>query len=177
MVYCAIFTDFWKLFISPRMTWWYLKRKRKRSDSVVWQKPLHPQTTPKRNVTTQKLHQNFDYTTIADRLTYRIFSWGNDCHPTGVVHFTRGPRDFYRSPDNQQQTVQSEKKTTRMTRFKYMHVSTVSLAIHQYVAANIWSEGGSRQWKRPSSTFVLPRPGSNHWNIWPKPLPEWQHSK
>ena len=31
---------------------------------------------------------------------------------------TRGPRAFYRSPDNQQQTVQSDKKTTRMTGFK-----------------------------------------------------------
>ena len=35
------------------------------------------------NVTTQKRHQNFDYTTIADRL--RTVSWGNDSHPTGVV--------------------------------------------------------------------------------------------
>ena len=28
------------------------KRKRKRSDSVLWQKPLHPQNNPKSNVTT-----------------------------------------------------------------------------------------------------------------------------
>ena len=33
------------------------KWKRKRSDSVVWQKPLHPQTNPKCNVKTQKGHQ------------------------------------------------------------------------------------------------------------------------
>ena len=38
---------------------------------------------PKSNVTTQKRHKNFDYTTIADRL--RTVSWGNDSHPTGVV--------------------------------------------------------------------------------------------
>ena len=31
---------------------------------------------------------------------------------------TRGPRAFYRSPDNQKQTVQSEKKTTRMAGFQ-----------------------------------------------------------
>ena len=37
----------------------------------------------KGNVTTQKRHQNFDYTTIADRL--RTVSWDNDSHPTGVV--------------------------------------------------------------------------------------------
>ena len=59
------------------------KEKRKRSDSVVWQKPLHLQTNPKRNVTTQKRRQKFDYTTIADR--HRTVSWGNDSHPTGVV--------------------------------------------------------------------------------------------
>ena len=35
-----------------------------------------------------------------------------------VCQKTRGPRTFYRSPDNQQQTVQSEKKTTRMKGFK-----------------------------------------------------------
>ena len=34
------------------------------------------------------------------------------------VKQTRGPRAFYRSPDNQKQTVQSEKKATRMTEFK-----------------------------------------------------------
>ena len=45
--------------------------------------PIHPQTNPKRNVRTQKRHQNFDNTTIADWL--RTISWGNDSHPTGVV--------------------------------------------------------------------------------------------
>ena len=30
------------------------KRKRKRSDSVLWQKPLHPQKNPKSNMTTKK---------------------------------------------------------------------------------------------------------------------------
>ena len=30
-----------------------------------------------------KHHQNFDYTTIADRL--RTVGWSNDSHPTGVV--------------------------------------------------------------------------------------------
>ena len=42
-----------------------------------------PTPTENANVTTQKRHQNFDYTTIADRL--RTVSWGNDSHPTGVV--------------------------------------------------------------------------------------------
>ena len=62
------------------------KRKKKRSDSVLWQKPL--QKNQKRNVTTQKRHQNFDYTTIADRL--RTVSWGNDIHPTGVIKTVTG---------------------------------------------------------------------------------------
>ena len=43
---------------------------------------LHPQKNPKSNVTTQKLNQNIDYTTIADRL--RTVNLGNDNHPTGM---------------------------------------------------------------------------------------------
>ena len=45
--------------------------------------PLHPQTIPKGNLTTQKRHQKFDYTLIADRL--RTVSWSNNSHPTGVA--------------------------------------------------------------------------------------------
>ena len=37
----------------------------------------------KKELTTQKRHQNFDYTTIMDRL--RIVSWSNNSHPTVVV--------------------------------------------------------------------------------------------
>ena len=39
------------------------QRKRKRSVSVLWQKPLQPQKTLKSKVTAQKRHQNFDLTT------------------------------------------------------------------------------------------------------------------
>ena len=43
------------------------KWKRKRSDSVLWQKPLQQQKNPKSNVTTHKnASKNFDYTTIAE---------------------------------------------------------------------------------------------------------------
>ena len=35
----------------------WIKRKRKRSDSVLWQKPLHRQKNPKSNMTTQNRHQ------------------------------------------------------------------------------------------------------------------------
>ena len=59
------------------------KRKRRRSDSVLWQKPLHPPKNPNSNVSAQKSNQNFDYTTIADWL--RTVSWSNNSHPTGVV--------------------------------------------------------------------------------------------
>ena len=38
---------------------------------------------PKRNGTTQKCHQNFDYTAIVDRL--RTVSCSNNSHPTGVA--------------------------------------------------------------------------------------------
>ena len=44
---------------------------------------IHDNKKPKSNVTTQKRHQNFDYTTIADRP--RTDRWGNDSHPTGVI--------------------------------------------------------------------------------------------
>ena len=44
------------------------KRKGKRCDSVVRQKPLHPQTNSKRNMTTQKRNK-----------TLRLH---NDCGPT-----------------------------------------------------------------------------------------------
>ena len=36
---------------------WNYMWKRKRSDSVLWQKPLQPQKNPKSNVTTYKHHQ------------------------------------------------------------------------------------------------------------------------
>ena len=65
-----------------------IKRKRKRSDSVLWQKPLHRQKTPKSNLTTQNATKNVDYRTIADRL--RTVNWGNDSHPTGVVKPVNG---------------------------------------------------------------------------------------
>ena len=31
--------------------------------------------------------------------------------------------------------------------------------------------------EKPFRYLFLPRPGSTSWNIWPKPLQEWQHSK
>ena len=42
-------------------------------------------------MTTQKRHQNFDYT-IVDRL--RTVSWGNDSHQTGVVKQVYGIPTF-----------------------------------------------------------------------------------
>ena len=69
------------------------KRKRKRSDSVLWQKPLHPQKNKKKsNDTTPNATKNFDYTTIADRL--RTVSWDNDSNPIGVVKPTNGIPTF-----------------------------------------------------------------------------------
>ena len=59
-----------------------------KSDSVLWQKPQHRQNNPKSTVTTQNRHQNFDYTSIADRL--KTVSWGNDSHQTGVVKLVYG---------------------------------------------------------------------------------------
>ena len=58
------------------------ERKRKRSDSVLWQKPLHPQNNPKINVTTQKRHQKL---WLHYYCGLRTVSWSNSSHPTGVV--------------------------------------------------------------------------------------------
>ena len=52
-----------------------------------------PPENPKNNVTTQKRHQNFDYTTIVDR--HRTVSWDNDSHPTGVVKSVYGIQSFH----------------------------------------------------------------------------------
>ena len=45
------------------------KRKRRRSDSVLWQKTLYQQTIRKPMDNTTTATKNFDYTTIADRLS------------------------------------------------------------------------------------------------------------
>ena len=42
--------------------------------------PNTPKENSKNKVISQKLHQNFDYTTIADPFR----SWINETHPTGV---------------------------------------------------------------------------------------------
>ena len=47
---------------------------------------------PKSNVTTQKLHQNFDYTTAVDRL--RTVSCSNNSHQNGVVKPVNGYPTF-----------------------------------------------------------------------------------
>ena len=59
-----------------------VKRKRKRSDSVLWHKPLHPQKNSKSNVTTQKRHR------------LRRVSWSYDRQPTGVVKSVYGIKTF-----------------------------------------------------------------------------------
>ena len=51
-----------------------------------------PTKNPESNVTIQKRRQNFDYTTIAERL--RMVSWSNDSHPTGVAKPVYGIQTF-----------------------------------------------------------------------------------
>ena len=60
-----------------------MKRKRKRSDSVLWQSPYTHRKIQKATWQHKNATKNFYYTTIADRL--RTVSWGNDSHPTPVV--------------------------------------------------------------------------------------------
>ena len=56
---------------------------RKRSDSVLWQKPLYQHKCHRGKLTTQNARR-FDYTAIADRL--RTVSWSNYSYRTGVVN-------------------------------------------------------------------------------------------
>ena len=64
--------------------------KRKRYDSVLWQKPPHQQQCQKGRVPTQATpQQKFDYTAVGDRL--RTSSWSNYGNPTGVVNRFMGP--------------------------------------------------------------------------------------
>ena len=58
-------------------------RKRRRSDSVLWQNPYTHRIIQKATWQHKNATKNFDYTTIADRL--RTVSWSNSSHPTGVV--------------------------------------------------------------------------------------------
>ena len=71
------------LFVCPPSM--YCKRKRKRSDSVLWQKSLHQQNCQWDKVTAQTMPQKkFDYTAIADRL--RTVNLSNYGHLIGVVY-------------------------------------------------------------------------------------------
>ena len=63
-----------------------VKRKRKGSDSVLWQKPLHQQG---KSDNTNNATKKFDNIAVADRL--RTVSWSNYSHSTGVVNLVYGP--------------------------------------------------------------------------------------
>ena len=71
---------------SDEGVWNKTRKKREKGRDLTQsygKKTLHPKKNPKSNVTTQKSHQNFDYTTITDRL--RSDSWSYNSHSTGVV--------------------------------------------------------------------------------------------
>ena len=87
--FASVFSKPWLMQASGKAQH-HSKKKRKRSYSVIWQKPPHRQNTSIQKATWQ--HKNatksFDYTTIAVRL--RTVSWGNDSHLTGVVKPVNG---------------------------------------------------------------------------------------
>ena len=59
------------------------KRTRRRSDSVLWQKPIYQQKIRKPIDNTKTPPKNFDYTTIADRL--KTVSCSNNSNPNDLV--------------------------------------------------------------------------------------------
>ena len=68
------------------------KRKRKISDSVLWQKVITPTETAKKQIDNTKRHKNFYYTAIADRL--KTVSLRGDSHPAGMVKQVYGIPTF-----------------------------------------------------------------------------------
>ena len=59
-------------------------RKRKRSDSVLWQNPLYSRNVKRAKWQHKQRNKKFNYTAVADRL--RTVSWSNYGQPTGVVY-------------------------------------------------------------------------------------------
>ena len=60
-----------------------IKRKRRISDSVLWQSPYTSRNVKRAKWQDKQRHKKFNYTTVADRL--RTVSWSNYGHPTGVI--------------------------------------------------------------------------------------------
>ena len=95
-----------------------LKRKRTRSDSVLWQKIIHRQKKiQKSNLKTQNATINFEYRTIADRL--RTVSWSNDSWLTGVVKPVYGIPSFPLTPKLCNQKEYSEYQSTFKNWYNY----------------------------------------------------------
>ena len=98
--------------------------------------------------------------------------------PSQKGNKSRGPRAFNRSPDNQQRTVQLKRQ------FSLKDNQNDRIQINACVVGNesvcwcehlVWRRISSKE--KPFLYLFLPRPWSTPWKIWPKPLPEWQHSK
>ena len=62
-----------------------LKTKRRRSDSVLWQKPLHPRNMSKGQWQHKQRHKKVRLNS-GMRTDFRTVSWSNYSHPTGVVY-------------------------------------------------------------------------------------------
>ena len=87
---------------------------------------------------------------------------------------TRCPWAFYRSPDNQQQTVQSEKRQPKNERIQ-INACVVGNTSVCWCEPLVWRRILSKE--KPFHYLFFPRPRSTRWNIWPKPIQEWHHSK
>ena len=70
---------------------YHTKRKGEIWLSPMTKTPSPIQKSKKQSVNT-KTTENFDYTTIVDR--FRVVSWGNDSHPTGVAKPVYGITTF-----------------------------------------------------------------------------------
>ena len=65
------------------MFWWAFQIETEGDLTRSYDKNPYTNNKFENQLTTQKRHQNFDYTTIADRI--RTFSSSNNSHPTDVV--------------------------------------------------------------------------------------------
>ena len=86
---------------------------------------------------------------ISDALMFNQF-----CLKIQHTHLTRGPRAFYRSPDNQQQTVQSDKRQPEW------QDSNKCMCCRQYISMLLWTfrlkEDFVKGSRSPSSTYFCP---------------------
>ena len=102
---------------------------------------------------------------IAQKLWPRLkFLWQTDWQTDGRMRFNVPALSRKRGTKKDNQNDR--------TQINACVISNTSVCCCEHL---VWRRISSKE--KPFLYLFLPRPGSTPWNIWPKPLPEWQHSK